>query len=386
MTIRAFNIEVEHSRHRQDDPAKFRNYREMELAVFRGEDPGGVLWQPRLDFWYAVNKKRGTLPEPLRQADILDVYDYCHASVRYFGNGLRVRHRNVQVTETHPDEKSLKTTWETPVGSLTEVKRYDAWRLSAHTFEYRLKKPEDFKVLEFILQDESWYWDQAVYDRDMQELGLYGTPQFYFRRSPWQRLIVEEMGFEPTIYALYDYPAVIQRYLEVAAAADDAMYEVLGRCPVPILNFGENIDASLDSPDLWRKYLAPYYQRRLEQLKAAGKFVHIHVDGAMKPLLSHLQDCPWDGIEAPTPLPQGDVTLEEIKAGLGDLVLLDGIPALYFVPALYSYSEAELVECTRRLVDLFYPRLILGVSDEIPPDSDIERVRLVGELVQQLGS
>jgi hypothetical protein len=35
-------------------------------------------------------------------------------------------------------------------------------------------------------------------------------------------------------------------------------------------------------------------------------------------------------------------------------------------------------------VDLFYPRLVLGISDEIPPDADIERVRLIGQLVQEL--
>ena len=37
-----------------------------------------------------------------------------------------------------------------------------------------------------------------------------------------------------------------------------------------------------------------------------------------------------DGIEAITPVPQGDVTLEEIKEGLGDeMYLIDGIPAIY---------------------------------------------------------
>jgi hypothetical protein len=384
MTLRYFNCHISSKPHRQDDPGAFRDFHAMELAVFAGRDPGGVLWQPRLDFWYAVNKKRGTLPDPLREADILDVYDYCHASLRYFGDGLRVQYKNVRVTETWPDERSLRTTWETPLGVLISLARYDAWGLSNHLVEYRLKTPDDFKILEYILQDEEWYWDQAAYELDMRQLGAYGTPQLFFRRSPIQRLIVEDMGFENTMYALYDYPEVIQGYVEVATAVDDAMYEVLCACPAPILNFGENIDAFLDPPDIWRRRLIPYYRRRTEQLKAAGKFVHIHVDGAMRPLLPYLREAPWDGIEAATPIPQGDVTVEEIKAALGDLVLLDGIPALYFVPALYSYSIDELVTCTKKLVDLFYPRLVLGISDEIPPDADIERVRLVGELVQEL--
>jgi len=218
----------------------------------------------------------------------------------------------------------------------------------------------------------------------MAKLGAYGTPQLFFRRSPIQRLIVEDMGFERTIYALYDYAEVIQHYVEVATAMDDAMYQVLCDCPVPVLNFGENIDGFLDAPDMWCNHLIPYYGRRTEQLKAAGKFVHIHVDGAMRRLLPYLREAPWDGIEAATPIPQGDVTLEEIKEALGDLVLLDGIPALYFVPALYPYSVDELVDCTKKLVELFYPRLVLGISDEIPPDADIERVRLVGALVREL--
>ena len=76
----------------------------------------------------------------------------------------------------------------------------------------------------------------------------------------------------------------------------------------------------------------------------AGKYVYIHVDGAMKPLLPYLRDCPWDAIEAATPLPQGDVTVEEIKQGLGDLILLDGIPALFFLP---SFPLSDLTECCR---------------------------------------
>ena len=357
------------------------SFREMALAIFRGEDPGRVLWQPRLEFWYRVNKKRDTLPEHLRDADILDVYDYCHASVRYFGNGLRLRYKNVQYSEKWESEKRLRRFWQTPLGTLTDVLHYDEWNLSSHNTEYRLKTPADFRILEYMLQDEEWYWDQEAYEQDVRWIGERGYPQFYFRRSPLQGLFIENMGFQQTIYMMQDHPEVIQRHIEVSTEADNALYQVLCNCPVQILNFGENIDARMDPPTIWRQYHIPYYRKRATQLRGAGKFLHIHIDGAMKPLLPYLRDCPWHGIEAATPLPQGDVTIEEIKEGLGDLVLLDGIPALYFLPI---YPEEALVACVKRLVELFYPRLILGISDEIPPDGDIERVRLVGELVQEL--
>jgi hypothetical protein len=358
------------------------NCREVNLAVFQGEDPKGVLWQPRLEYWYDVNKKRGTLPEHLKEASLLDIYDYCHASVRYFTKPLCVRYNNVQVIEQWENRKRLRRTWETPVGALTDVIHYDEWHLSCHNTEYKLKTTEDFKILEFILQDEMWYWDQETFEQDLQRVGERGRPQFYFRRSPIQGLFIEHMGFEKTIYMLYDYPDLIKHYVDVATEADNVMYDVLAQSPVQILNLGENIDAFMDPPRIWREHLVPYYCKRIDELHATGKFVHIHVDGAMKPLLGHLRNCPWDGIEAATPVPQGDVTLEEIKNALGDLILLDGIPALYFMPD--QYSAERLVECVKRVVELFYPRLILGISDEIPPDGDIERVRLVGELVQEL--
>jgi hypothetical protein len=44
-----------------------------------------------------------------------------------------------------------------------------------------------------------------------------------------------------------------------------------------------------------------------------------------------------------------------------------------------------LVKCAEQVVKLFHPRLILGISDEIPPDGDIERVRLIGKMVREMG-
>ena len=356
-------------------------YRDMNLAIFRGEDPGGVLWQPRLEFWYEVNKKRGTLPARYRDASLLDLYDDCLASVRYFTHPLRTRQQSVRVHEEWLESKRLARYWETPLGTLREVIHYDEWDLSAYHDEYKVKTADDLRLLEYIVQDQEWSWDQAAYEADLARIGGRGAPQFYFRRSPLQGLFIEHMSFERTIYALHDHPDKVDHYLRAMTRADDAVYDVLCSCPAPIINFGENIDAHMDPPTIWRERLVPYYRERTRQLHAAGKFVHIHVDGAMRPLVPYLQACPWDGIEAATPEPQGDVTIEQIKEALGSLVLLDGIPAVYFLP---SYPEEVLVDCVKRLVELFHPRLVLGISDEIPPDGDIGRVKMVGEMVREL--
>lgn len=161
---------------------------------------------------------------------------------------------------------------------------------------------------------------------------------------------------------------------------DDKMYEMILHGPVKILNFGENIDAHIDSPRLFNEYLLPDYRKRISQVHQRGKFCHIHMDGSLKPLLPLINKAGFDGIEAATPLPQGDVTLEELKDALGDTTLIDGIPAILFLPQ-YSYKDLE--EFTIKVLELFSPNLILGVSDEVPPTADIEKVKFVSDIVKQ---
>ena len=85
-------------------------------------------------------------------------------------------------------------------------------------------------------------------------------------------------------------------------------------------------------------------------------------------------------MEAITPVPQGDVTLREAKEAMGDMYMVDGIAAILFDE---RYSEAELLEQAAEVIDLFAPNLILGISDEISSTGDIERVKLVGKLVDE---
>ena len=61
-------------------------------------------------------------------------------------------------------------------------------------------------------------------------------------------------------------------------------------------------------------------------------------------------------------------------------VSVDGIPAVLFLP---YYSADELMAAVEQAIRLFYPRLVLGVSDEVPEgapaESAIEKIRMVSE-------
>jgi hypothetical protein len=67
-------------------------------------------------------------------------------------------------------------------------------------------------------------------------------------------------------------------------------------------------------------------------------------------------------------------------------VLLDGVPSIVFLP---TYSREELMQVRERVVELFHPRLVLGISDEVPGGADeeaIERVRMISQWCQKNGN
>jgi hypothetical protein len=201
----------------------------------------------------------------------------------------------------------------------------------------------------------------------------------FMPRMNVQSLYINQMGVQAGIYALYDWTNTVEAYFRALEGSHDRLIDVINGSPVEIINFGENLHAGTMSPELFERYHLPACQHRCERLRAAGKFTCSHWDGDTVPLLPYAQETGLDGIEAITPQPQGDATLEQVKGALGDtMFLLDGIPAVYFDE---TFSVDVLVACTQRLIELFAPKLILGISDEISSTGDLDRIRVVGEIV-----
>ena len=354
--------------------------RQRCLAAF---DQGAYppVWQPRLEHWYNVNKRQGTLPERYRHMELLDVYDDLGASVRpyhIFNPALRcIEDPSIERTVADsPDRVTI--TWRTPVGEVSAVERRT--ELAQQRAEFPIKRIEDIKVIDYMLRGRRWEFDREVYEKGVAIVGDRAEPTIYIQRVNLQRLFLEYMGFENTLYALNDHPREMERLIRTIDETDEAMLEIVANCPIRVINFGDNVHSHLLGARLFERWLLPVYRRRAELLHRAGKYVYAHWDGYVRELLPSVHYTGLDGIEAITPQPQGDVTLEEVKAALGDdFTLVDGIPAVYFLP---GYPVEDLVACTRKVLDLFSPRLILGISDEISPPGDIERVRLVSETVR----
>jgi hypothetical protein len=360
-------------------------FRQTNLAVFEGAPLPGPFFQPRIEPWFELHRIRGSLPPAYRDMDVLGLYDALGLSMRYVdyytGQPYPIERRfapGVTVNEASTSTQGT-ITYVTPHGELVETLKLtqdETWR----TVDFPVKGPGDLKALRWLLARTTDHFSTEKFAQGSAFVGDRGEPQFYLPKSPYQALAQQWMKFEDFIYALADRPGEIEATMQAIDDSYDELYtEITSAGVVKIVNFGENLHAQLLSPRYFEQYLIPFYERRCAQLRAAGIYSHMHLDGYFKPLLPYLKDLPFDGLEALTPLPQGDVSIDEMAAHIGDKVLLDGIPAVLFMPA---YSRDELMAATEKIVKLFHPRLVLGISDELPEgvgEEGIERVRLVAE-------
>ena len=365
------------------------NFAKLHEDVVFGRTNGQIIWQPRILCWYTDKEFAGEpLPAPYTDMTPPELYRALGCSDRLYNwyNPCfrRVEHPAVKTIEKKLNEIDTQITLETPVGKQVLVNRYSPNSPREYHLKWEVEVEGELKVAAWREENTTWVWDQARFDQAQQEVGDLGAPTMFMPRMNVQDLYLNKMGVVKGIYALHDWPETVEAYFRALEECHDRLIEVINPSPIDIINFGENVHSATLSLDLFKKYHLPACQRRCEKLHATGKFTYSHWDGDCKPLLKFAQETGLDGIEAITPKPQGDVTLEEIKAGLGDeMVFLDGIPAIYFDEL---FPVETLIECVHTLIDLFAPKLVLGISDEISSTGNIERVRIVGDIVDQYNS
>ena len=367
--------------------------KEMNLRVFRGESLPRVFFQPRFEPWVDWHRQFGTLPEEIADLGLRDIYDRIGASMRtiqyYSGNPEPIvweYEKEVVIRLEEGEDNTRIRYFDTPHGVLRRVEEYSVdrvWR----TVEYPAKGGSDLKALRWLLERRHPHFSETNFRIGAEWMGDRGVPQFWVPKSPYLALAQQLMSFDGFIYAMADAPDEMEAIMRVIDDRYDPLYEQLTGCGLlEILNYGENIAMAYLNTRYFERYLLPFYEKRVGQLRRAGIFTHIHIDGYFKPLLPYLKRFPQDGLEALTPLPQGDVTLEEIRDHIGDKVLLDGIPAVYF---LEHHSREALQACCEKLVEYFHPRLVLGISDELPEgtaEEGWERLKWVGDFAGNAGS
>lgn len=364
------------------------NRRELDLAIFEGT-ADKVLWQPRLETWIGHHRESGTLPSRLEGMSNVEIYDALGCSIRY-GAADSVERFYGEGVETEEIQTENHTTYvvRTPAGELRTVYRdiWDRGRKVNHRIEdFAVKTAGDLRVLTDLVQRQRARANPAKYRDTVDAIGHRGEPVVSVTSSGFTDLIKSWCGLPDTYYLLQECPAEVERYLEACDRWDDRVLDEALTLRSRLFELGDHATNEFTPPPILQKYMIPRWQRITERIHAAGGYAWSHWDGNSRHILPFLRETHLDAVEALTPEPMGDMSLEMIKQAVGDgpeqIVCLDLLPVIDFLP---NCPTAKLLDFAKRVVDMFAPRLILGISDEISQTGEIEKVEAVSELIDKI--
>jgi len=171
----------------------------------------------------------------------------------------------------------------------------------------------------------------------------------------------------------------------MAEAEKERLWPVLAASPARLLLHGLHLSTQFTPPKLFDRHVIPYYDGLMDMMHAHGKSVAMHADNDTSAILGHIARAGWDMVECFVTAPMVPVTLAEARAAWGDRVIIwGGLPSLLLSP---SVPEREFRAYMRELLRVIAPgdAFILGIADNAMPDSLIERVEWVSELLAERG-
>lgn len=359
--------------------------KELNLAIFEGT-ADRVLWQPRLETWLGHHRAEGTFPERYKGMSNFEIYDAIGASVRYAASAGIDRYTepdDVEHSSEQYDDHYISIV-KTPSGEIRTVHR-DIWvdgKLKNRRIAgFPVKTPQGLRVVTDLVERQQFRANQEAFKNAADAVGHRAEPTIFLTSSGFTELIKNHCGLLDTYYLLNDHPAEVEAYLEACDRRDDRIVDAALELPCRIFNLGDHATNEFTPPPILKRYMLPRWQRISDRLHKHGRFVHSHWDGNSALMLPYLMETRMDGVESLTPEPMCDMTLEQMKEAVQDkMVVLDLIRAIDFLP---NFAMDEMLEFVKRIIDMFAPRLILGVSDEISQLGEIEKIEAISELVDK---
>ena len=354
------------------------------LSVMRGE--GGehpIIWTGDLTYWHSARHSLGELDEEYLGPDGLLRLQLDLGMFPYFQFDcfwpFSVGYSEVTV-ESETCDGLTHTTWRTPTGTLTGEWRYCPDSFSTAQTRYPVQGPDDLDTLCFILQDQTCTSRFADYQALAAQWGERGYPSVGLCRGPLSKLVVEWAGAVNTSYMVADDPDGVARVLELLESNFNRVVDMTIEAGIPVVHFPDNLTSETYT-SLFDRFMRPCYLRALDRLHSSGVRCAVHLDGTVRGLLPKLAEVGFDAVESLTPAPVGDVDVREMGdlAGRDDLVLWGGVPGAIFSR---SFPEARFVALVKDVLEAWRGRpFILGTADQVPPDGDINRCRIVSEMV-----
>ncbi|NPV46185.1 MAG: hypothetical protein HPY69_04475 [Armatimonadetes bacterium] len=360
------------------------------MAILAGQPPDRPCWTTLVD-----DTTRSVMPDEWRNLPLLDFYRRLGCDILQFGSyGLPpdlqvpapVSHHCPEAVVSHellPDGTLVQTT-RTPWGDLTATFR------SGHPLQHPVASADDLRVFTRLWEHSSpteTHGAAEAYGRVDAALGDDGLFLPTMTPSPVQQLLQLDMGVVAFYRFLQDQQQELLTLLDVMQQARCREYEAMAaQVPAPALIAVENTSTRLISPALYRELSLPQIRQYADICHRHGKRLVLHMCGHLRALLPVLSETGADAINALTPPPVGDTTVEMALDALGD-----EFPQLGSVlqETAFQAPETTRERIWQALDELYTPRvraaplLLWAAADGLP--TPIERFLVVREWMERQG-
>ncbi|AQT67997.1 methylcobalamin:coenzyme M methyltransferase [Anaerohalosphaera lusitana] len=113
----------------------------------------------------------------------------------------------------------------------------------------------------------------------------------------FQRM-VDLRGYEDLLFDMFDGHADLQRLIEMVERFNAEIVQRYVDLGVDMMCYAEDLgmqSGPMVSPEMFKKYIGPVYERLMEPAREAGCIIHMHSDGCVRELVDELVR---DGVEA----------------------------------------------------------------------------------------
>jgi len=363
--------------------------RERLLAVIEGRRPDRIPWIPRLQLWYNFHKNAGALPDKYRGWKLRDIErDLGMGTPARDARVFSVQTENIE-TEVHRSGSQILTEYITPVGTVSTkhvvIEKLDRAGMSPYQTEHLIKRAEDYDVVEYIVEHTKLtpaYDEYVAYD---QEIGEDGLPMVNLGACPMHRIMREYLGYEKAVFEMIDHPDRIERLLKVLTDHAKEMQRIAAGSPAKMILHGEHFDSMITPPPLFEEYFKPYFQEFAELLHSKDKILVCHADADSSLLLDLIRESGFDMAEVFTTAPMVPCTLSQARAAWGnDVIIWGGVPSVILCDPISDEAfEAFMLDLFETIApgDSF----ILGVADNVMPETWFDRIVRIGEMVEERG-
>jgi hypothetical protein len=240
----------------------------------------------------------------------------------------------------------LDRTYFTPVGRLNE--KYKAgFAAFEWPLEWAIKDVKDYEVAKYIFDDTEYFPKYDDFVKAEKIMGDDGIVEVLTPKSPIQSMLYDIMGYKTFSVHYHQYNKEFDELYQVYSKKQLEMYKIVAESPAEVILLDDNITGVVTSPKIFEKYCIPFYDEVAQILHRKDKILMVHLDGKLKCLLDLVAKTQVDVIEAFTPPPIGDVSIEEALTAWKGKVLWTNFPATVYLEAGLDRVEKETISILR---------------------------------------